>query len=391
MSCKEWKKVQLGDVASLITGFPFKGALYAKEGIPVVRGDNVTIGSLRWNDKKCWNLYFDRFEEFSLQEQDIVVGMDGSRVGKNRAKIKKEDLPLLLAQRVACIRSNNKSNQKFLYYHVFSNRFESYVKSIHTGTSIPHISLNQIRDFELYLPPLEEQQRIAAILGALDDKIELNNKINKNLEEQASALFKHWFVDFEFPDANGKPYKSCGGALKDSELGPIPSDWSIGTLGEMIEVKYGKDHKSLEAGTVPVYGSGGIMRFVDKYLYDKESVLIPRKGTLNNIMYLNSAFWSVDTMFYSIMRRPNIAKYVYLLLRRLNMADMNVGSAVPSMTVDVIQKINCYMADDEVFKSFDLCIDSLFKKIEYGEQENKYLAQLRDALLPKLMNNEVLK
>ena len=100
---KEWKTYKLHEVANLSTGFPFAGEKYTKEGTRVVRGDNVTIGALRWDSEKlkCWNEPFDRFNEFSLSEGDIVIGMDGSRVGQNRAQVKEEDLPLLLAQRVA--------------------------------------------------------------------------------------------------------------------------------------------------------------------------------------------------------------------------------------------------------------------------------------------------
>lgn len=195
----EWKTYKLCEVANLSTGFPFNGHKYAKEGQRVVRGDNVTIGELRWDtDKdKRWNEPFARAEEFSLQEGDIVIGMDGSRVGRNRAQIKADDLPLLLAQRVACVRHNEKSLQKFLYYQIFSKNFENYIKSVHTGTSIPHVSLKQIGDFSFQVPDLSTQRRIAGILGSLDDKIELNRRINANLEAQAQALFRSWFVDID--------------------------------------------------------------------------------------------------------------------------------------------------------------------------------------------------
>ena len=118
---EEWKEYKLNDVATLSAGFPFDGHKYAKVGIRVVRGDNVTIGSLRWNtDKdKRWNEPFNRASEYSLRADDIVIGMDGSRVGKNRAQIKQEDLPLYIAQRVACIRHNDLSLQSFLYYQIF--------------------------------------------------------------------------------------------------------------------------------------------------------------------------------------------------------------------------------------------------------------------------------
>ena len=178
-----WKSYKLSDVANLTTGFPFDGHKYAKDGVRVVRGDNVTIGSLRWDaDKdKRWNEPFSRACEYTLYDGDIVIGMDGSRVGRNRAQISKVDLPLLLAQRVACIRHNEKSCQEFLYYQIFSDRFVEYIKAVQTGTSIPHVSLKQIGDFPIQLPSIDEQIRIANILRSFDDKIALNNRINHNL------------------------------------------------------------------------------------------------------------------------------------------------------------------------------------------------------------------
>ena len=223
---EEWKSYQLSDVANLTTGFPFDGHKYAKDGVRVVRGDNVTIGSLRWDtDKdKRWNEPFSRACEYTLYDGDIVIGMDGSRVGKNRAQISKEDLPLFLAQRVACIRHNEKSCQEFLYYQIFSDRFVDYIKAVQTGTSIPHVSLKQIGDFPILLPPIEDQIRIAKILRSLDDKIALNNRINHNLEEQAQALYKSWFVDFE-------PFKEE--KFVESELGMIPSGWDVKRVGDL--------------------------------------------------------------------------------------------------------------------------------------------------------------
>ena len=179
---EEWKKYKLSEVAYLSTGFPFDGSKYSKTGIRVVRGDNVTIGALRWDaDKlKCWKESFSRANEYSLQDGDIVIGMDGSRVGRNRAQISTSDLPLLLAQRVACVRHNDKTVQDFLYYLIFDDRFVEYVKLVQTGTSIPHISLKQIGDFEVYVPSLSTQKRICEILKSLDNKITLNNRINHN-------------------------------------------------------------------------------------------------------------------------------------------------------------------------------------------------------------------
>lgn len=187
---EEWKTYKLSEIAKLSTGFPFDGSKYSKEGIRVVRGDNVTIGALRWEtDKdKRWNIPFDGANEYSLQDGDIVVGMDGSRVGRNRAQVQQSDLPLLIAQRVACIRNNELSHQQYLYYQIFCDRFCDYIKSVQTGTSIPHVSLKQIGDYEVVLPSLPYQIKVANVLSSLDSKIELNNRINHNLARVASVI-----------------------------------------------------------------------------------------------------------------------------------------------------------------------------------------------------------
>lgn len=378
----EWKEVRLGDVCNIITGFPFSGKKYSKEGIRVVRGDNVTIGNLRWDTEKDkrWNEPFDKTEYYSLQANDIVIGMDGSRVGKNKARIKEEDLPLLLAQRVACVRHNELAEQDYLYYNIFSKKFIDYVNSIHTGSAIPHISQKQIEDYKILLPNLETQRRIASILSSLDRKIELNNKINADLEEMAQAIFKNWFVDFE-------PFKD--GKFVDSELGMIPEGWKVGCLGDLITIKYGKDHKKLDDGTFPVYGSGGFMRFVNSWLYNGESVLIPRKGTLDNIMYVCEKFWTVDTMFFSVPKMDYVMKYVYNYIKRFDFSKMNEGTSVPSNTAARLNKMPILIPTHEILEMYDETLCPIYNKRKMKDKESRTLSLLRDTLLPRLMSGEL--
>ena len=203
---------------------------------------------------------------------------------------------------------------------------------------------------------------------------------NHNLEEQAKAIFKSWFIDFE-------PFRD--GEFVDSELGQIPAGWQVGTLKDMLEVRYGKEHKKLADGAIPVYGSGGLMRHVEKALYNGESVLIPRKGTLNNVMRVTGEFWTVDTMFYSVPRKTGAAKYLYHILSKLDLTSMNSGSAVPSMTTDILNAIKIILPPDKVLKDFD-CLTSFFwESIETKKMEMQKLAQLRDALLPELMSGVI--
>ena len=165
--------------------------------------------------------------------------------------------------------------------------------------------------------------------------------------------------------------------------------WQIGHLSDLITVRYGKDHKKLADGIYPVYGSGGIMRYVEKSLYDKESVLIPRKGTLNNVMYVNEPFWSVDTMFFTEMKLPNVAKFVFHFIKSKDLVSLNAGSAVPSMTTDILNAMELPIPDADTFSRFESIVAPMYQAMQQNAQESGKLAELRDRLLPRLMSGEL--
>jgi type I restriction enzyme S subunit len=160
-------------------------------------------------------------------------------------------------------------------------------------------------------------------------------------------------------------------------------------LTDLIEVCYGKDHKKLADGDYPVYGSGGLMRHVAEYLHEGESVLIPRKGTLNNVMIVHGRFWTVDTMFYTKELFAGAARYAYFILTKLDLASMNAGSAVPSMTTKILSAIPALLPSATKLAELKSWSDPLFERIRLNEQENERLEALRDALLPKLMSGEI--
>ncbi len=188
---------------------------------------------------------------------------------------------------------------------------------------------------------------------------------NDNLQRQAQAIYASTFID------NADP------------------TWEEGRLADLVTVRYGKDHKKLADGPFPVYGSGGIMRYVERPLYDRESVLIPRKGTLNNVMYVNHPFWSVDTMFYTEMRLPNVAKYVYHYLNGKDLASMNAGSAVPSMTTDILNAMEIQIPSAAALLSFERIVGPMYMAMRENDIQSLKLAETRDALLPRLMSGEI--
>lgn len=405
---EEWKEYKLKDISYLTTGFPFDGHKYGKKGIRVVRGDNVTIGNLRWDtDKdKRWSEPFDRAADFSLMADDIVIGMDGSRVGKNRAQVKETDLPLLLAQRVACVRHNELSIQSFLYYQIFSDRFENYIKAVHTGTSIPHVSLKQIGDFSIVLPPLDVQKKISNILKSLDDKIEVNRRINENLEQQAQALFKSWFVDFE-------PFKDQ--PFVESELGMIPQGWRVGTLGDIC-VTNKRTYKGDFVSEIEYIDTG----CVTNNIIDTPQILNPaidkipsrarRAVTEGDIIYSSvrpnqrhyallfnpSSNTVVSTGFVVIT--ANWSGYRYYIYQYLiqdeivnklqAIAEQSV-STFPSLNASDLTNLKIVIPPNDVVGDFAALNCSFITQINKKQQESRRLAELRDTLLPRLMSGEL--
>jgi len=391
MASKRWEVYKIGDACELITGFPFKSKEYLDDGkYRVVRGDNVKSGYLYWKDKtRCWDELNDRLEKYLLRENDIVIGMDGSRVGKNRAIVNQIDLPAILAQRVACLRSNSRFSQDYIRYVIMSSEFENYVKSIKTGTSIPHISLKQISEFTFLAPSLEEQNVIAHILSTLDEKIETNNQINRNLEEMAQALFKHWFVDFEFPNEDGEPYKSSGGEMVESELGMIPKGWRVHRNSEIFELLYGKALKAEDRckGLYPVYGSNGIVGYHNEALVKGPGIVVGRKGNPGTVNFVWDDFYPIDTTFYVDSKVSII--YLYFALEAQNLDKLGTDSAVPGLNRNIAYMNLILIPNENNLKCFDETIIPTFNYIKCKERENNQLLALRDTLLPKLMSGEI--
>lgn len=382
----EWKEVRLGDVCEIYGRIGFRGYTTndlvdtPKEGAISLSPKNIINGEL--NLDKCtyikWDKYYES-PEIMINPNEIIITKTGSSVGRTTF-VRRVVHPMTLNPQLVVLK-NISENAEFLSYYIKSALFQSVLKSIVVGSAIPTLSQKNLANLIINLPKeVAYQRRIASILSSLDRKIELNNKINADLEEMAQAIFKNWFVDFE-------PFKD--GKFVDSELGMIPEGWKVGCLGDLITIKYGKDHKKLEDGTFPVYGSGGLMRFVNSWLYNGESVLIPRKGTLDNIMYVCEKFWTVDTMFFSVPKMDYVMKYVYNYIKRFDFSKMNEGTSVPSNTAARLNKMQILIPTHEVLEMYDETLCPIYNKRKMNDKESRTLSTLRDTLLPRLMSGEL--
>ena len=375
----KWEKVAIKDICTGIYDGPHATPPLSDTGAIFLGISNFNNGRLDFSDIRY--ISEDDLPKWTKrvipQKNDIVFSYEATL---NLYAIIPEGFRGCLGRRMALLRvDETKAYYKFLYYYFYSDAWRATVnENIVLGATVDRIPLIKFPNFPVELPPLETQHRIADILSAYDDLIENNQRQIKLLEEAAQRLYKEWFVDLRFP-----------GHENTKIVDSVPEGWRRGLLKELISVNYGKDHKKVpDDGNIPVYGSGGLMRKCNKSLFSGEAVLIPRKGSLNNIMYVDETFWTVDTMFYATMKQPHTAIFVYFFVKSFDMYSMNIGAAVPSMTTKILDAMNVLIPKDEILGKFDKQAKVCFDKIKTLQRQNEQLRKARDLLLPKLMSGE---
>ena len=376
----KWEKVRLEDCCYSISDGDHQPPPKAQQGIPFVTISNInSMNQLDFSDTMFVpkEYYQSLDEKRKVRKGDVlysVVGSFGIPV------LIKEERPFVFQRHIAILRPKEDIvDSGFLFYTMLSRDFYAKADAVAIGAAQRTVSLGSLRNIKIDVPSLESQKHIADILSAYDDLIENNQKQIKLLEEAAQRLYKEWFVDLRFP-----------GHENTKIVDGVPEGWSRGLLKELISVNYGKDHKKApDDGNIPVYGSGGLMRKCNKSLFSGEAVLIPRKGSLNNIMYVDETFWTVDTMFYATMKQPHTAVFVYFFVKAFDMYSMNIGAAVPSMTAKILDAMDVVIPDKETLEKFDKLTKTYFNKIKTLQGQNERLKIARDLLLAKLMSGEV--
>ena len=311
------------------------------------------------------------------------------------------------------------TDENYIFYLAISDLFRQIAIKSMTGTSgRQRVQTEVLKNSEIVIPEVNIQKKIASILSLLDEKIELNRKINQNLEETAQTLFKRWFIDFEFPNEEGKPYKSSGGKMIESEIGKIPEGWRVGKLGEFIKIQNGYAFKSkdfLNKGDIGIikiknisnkiidilntdFISNDICKEVeDKYLVNNGDILIAMTGAEigkigivpqnNKQLYLNQRVGKIVEVMnggkeYSYFHL-NQKKYQELIFLKSS------GSAQPNISASEIENIEIIFPTLNLLNKFkDLTTENFFKII-YNLGEIEYLLKIRDYLLPRLMNGEI--
>lgn len=362
-----WRETTLEKLTTISSSKRIFHSEYVTKGIPFYRskeiiekqkGNNISTELFITQEK-----YNEIKDKYSVPiENDLLLTSVGT-LGIPYI-VKKNEIFYFKDGNLTWFREYNNLEPLFLYYFFLSFTGKERLNEITIGSTQSALTINGLKQISISLPPFQEQKAIANILSSFDEKIELLKEQNETLEEMAQGVFKESLVKYENKNKT--------------------------TLGGLVKIKYGKDHKHLADGDYPLYGSGGIMRYVEKPLYDKESILIPRKGTLGNLFFIQEAFWSVDTIFYTIIDEEQVSPiYLYYKLKRINLANLDVGSAVPSLTTQVLNALELEVPSIENQKETVALLTSFNNKKLFNNSQIKSLSKTRDTLLPKLMSGEL--
>jgi len=388
---KGWRKVKLGEIVEKVIDNRGKNPPLSN-----IKTEYKLIDTLQLTDDTRYPNFDDETKQRYVSEDvyntwfrtghplagDILMSTVGSGIPK--WNLFPSEGNFCIAQNLIGLRTNkNKANSEFIFYYFRQETFLKMVKGIIIGGAQPSIKVPHFLDLEIAIPDdINEQKRIADILSAFDEKIEVNNKIIKILEEMAQEIFKEWFVRFRFPGWQKVKFV-------DSELGKIPEGWEVKKLGDILSLEYGKalTAPNRKAGNIPVYASSGIVGYHNEKLDNGPGIIVGRAGIPGSVYWSQTDFYCVDSAFYV---KTTISKYfVYYLLKYQNLESLVSGSAVPGLNRNMVYLNLAVLPNIEIINKFEDFIKPVFLKIYNLKAENQTLAELRDLLLPKLMSGEI--
>ena len=417
-----WKKLKISECAEIICG-----------GTPSTSKMEYWDGNIPWITPKDLSNYNSMY--ISKGNRNISeLGLKNSS-----AKLLPKNTILLTTRApigyIAIAKNELSTNQGFkslimkdgnipeFFYYLLKYNMDS-IKNLGNGTTFMEVNSTSLKKLELNIPPLEEQKKIASILSSLDDKIELNNRMNKILEEMAQTIFKEWFVNFNFPSEEGKPYKDSGGKMIESELGAIPEGWEITNLEEICNIYSGYSYSSKDLSsssdamvTIKNFERNGGFKldgFKEIIISDKvkenhyanlydvivahtditqkadiigNPILLLSKGKYNNLII------SMDLVKVTLKNNDISNTVLYNILSNINFKNhclsYSSGTTVLHLSKKALPSYKLAYPNSKLLKKLSNILEPIYKKISIIYEENQKLDSIRDTLLPKLMSGEI--
>ena len=414
MSFREWKFIKLGEIGTIITGKTpsTKNEDNFGNKYPFITPRDMD-GQKRIVDFTERYLSQQGLESVSKQVLD-GISICVSCIGSDMGKVILARTKCVTNQQINSITSIKEDYDPFFIYYSLKP-LKEYFHKIAGGSTMPIINKSKFSQIEILVPPLKEQKAIAHILSTLDEKIEINKKINKTLEDIAQAIFKHWFVDFEFPNEDGEPYKSSGGEMVESELGMIPKGWKVLEMGSIINVKDGThdspkpvvdgyplitskhlmvnkiDFKSANKISETDYNEVNKRSKVHRY-----DILISMIGTVGNLYLVQNEeikFAIKNIGLFKTSERLDLYEYIYCYLNtpqiKHYITGRMAGSTQEYISLGELRKIPVLIPKGRLVNYFKKIVNPIFNKIYILSTEIEKLTDIRDTLLPKLMSGEI--
>jgi len=416
MTRESWFKVHLADLCESISYGYTQASTSTPNGPKFLRITDIVKGLADWASIPYCEIPPNIVERYRLRHGDIVIARTGASTGSSLYIKNPPDA--VFASYLIRLRIKKTVNSRFVSYFLASPQYKNYIRGVLGDKSAqPNANAKTLTQVELKLPPLEEQNNIARMLGSLDDKIELNRQMDFLLEKIAQALFKHWFIDFEFPDEGGRPYKSSGGMIEDSGPRKKPRGWELVRLGDLVSLERGLSYKGkflsqtgipmINLGTIaPNYGfiKNGLKWYVGDFLAKQlvapgdivlaNTDITQRREVLGSPAVVPADLGSDRILFshhvYAIRNTSDLPNlYIYYLLQQRSYRDrvrgFATGTTVLALPPETILNYTFIKPDNEVLNKFDLIASQLHKQMACSDIEAAILARIRDLLIPRFM------
>ena len=411
----DWKVVRLDEVSNYISR--------GKQPKYIEKSDIYTLNqkAIRWNEVQEENLKFhdpkvNVQDRHFIKLNDIVINSTGvGTVGRAYYFREEPKQKMFADSHVTVIRTDETYLlSEYLYYQISDSRFQNYINNTLLAGSTGQVELNKtkVESMEILLPDLNYQKLVVQILSKLDIKIALNNQMIDTLEEMASTLFKRWFVDFEFPDENGNPYKSSGGKMIDSELGEIPEGWEAKKIKSVVTITRGASPRPIkdfiQSEGRPWIKISDANATSSPYIYDtkefikQEGISKSRTVESDTLILSNSATpgipkivkilssvhdgWLIFNNFNELSKE---FLYLFLIEYKKKLLSLSNGSVFRNLKTDILKEFPIVSPKKEEFERFQIVVLELFSNIDTLALEIIALEDLRDEILPKLLSGEL--
>ncbi|WP_304332092.1 restriction endonuclease subunit S [Brachyspira innocens] len=393
-----WEEKILYDLAIWKNGLAFKNINFTDSGKPVIKIAELKNGITA--QTKFTQDVFD--DSVYLKKGDMLFSWSGNP--ETSIDVFYYNLPDgWLNQHIFKIQTKDSVFYRYFFYILkyLKPNFIAIATNKQT-TGLGHVTINDLKKLKIKLPPLEEQKKIASVLSSLDDKIELNNRMNKILEEMAQTIFKEWFVNFNFPNEDGKPYKDSGGKMIESELGAIPDGWEITNLDYIVKVIKGKKPKEISSKktdllssqylTIDCYNNSNIeyTEYIEKMYVNKLDIIMVMDGASSGKLFYGKNGILSSTMAKFHVEDIYIKEIVFFFLKKIENEIMyhTTGSAIPHANKHFILNKKIVLPPKKLFNLINK-LKMIREKIILNTEENQKLDSIRDTLLPKLMSGEI--